>query len=188
MTAKITDRPLIVQPSLPFDQETADEVCRRVSQGEALRRVCDDDHMPSADTIYRWLADSQPFRDAYARARVAQMQGWADDVIEIADDTTGDWIDRVRPDGTTERVVDPETVQRSKLRMDARKWLMAKLAPHVYGDKVAVEVAGSVKVSAMSDAELESALAANLARLGVEVAGPLLLRGPDTDDTDDSTN
>src|SRR4051794_16693229 len=65
------------------------------------------------------------------RARAAQADHFADEIIAIADDTSGDWIER---DG--ELMVNHEHIQRSRLRVDARKWLMARMAPKKYGDKV----------------------------------------------------
>ncbi len=109
-----------------------------------------------------------------------QMDCWADDIVRISDDSTNDYMDRQAADGSTERVFDPENVQRSRLRIDTRKWIMSKLAGK-YADKVDVSVDASFKVDVenLSDAELESRTRAALARLGIEApAGPLLL-GPD---------
>ena len=73
----------------------------------------------------------------YARAREAQMDRWAEEIIEIADEGSNDWMDR-QQGGETSRVVDHEHVHRSRLRVDAPKWLMAKLAPKRYGDKTVI--------------------------------------------------
>ncbi len=198
MTKPITDRPLKQAGRKPmdYDERIAGEVCERLSQGETLRAICEDPALPSHQTIYRWVAATPTFRAAYARAREAQMETWADDLIEIADDASGDYIDRVAADGTIEHVVDPETVQRSKLRMDARKWIMARLAARTYGDKLDLNLSATVEVGALSDAELEARTKARLKALGVEIAGPLLIaEGPtlpapgeaeDDDEDDDS--
>ena len=103
---------------------------------------------------------------------------WADDVVEIADNARNDYMDRLAKNGEIERVPDPELVQRSKLRIDTRKFLMAKLAPKTYGDKVDVNLSGTVEVSTLSDEELESRTRARLVALGVDVAAPLLLPMP----------
>ncbi len=76
------------------------------------------------------------------------------------------------------RVLDPEAVQRSKLRIETRKWVMSKLAARRYGDKIDVNVIATVEVSALSDEELEARTRARLVALGVEVAAPLLLTMP----------
>ena len=103
------------------------------------------------------------------------MEHWSDEIVQIADDATNDYMDREAKNGEVERVLDPEAVQRSKLRIDTRKWLMSKLAAQRYGDKIDVNVSATVEVGALSDAELEKRTQARLKALGVEVAGPLLL-------------
>ncbi len=180
MTKPITDRPLKTAGQKPwvYDEAIALEVCERLSEGESLRSICEDPRLPSHQTIYKWAAVQPTFRTAYARAREAQMEGWADDIVEIADDASNDYIERIGKDGEVERVFDPEAVQRSKLRIDTRKWLMSKLAAKRYGDKLAVDVTGSVEVAALSDAELEARTRARLVALGVEVTRPLLLTLP----------
>jgi hypothetical protein len=69
------------------------------------------------------------FSARYARARAIQYDRWADEILTIADDASGDLIQRLGKDGSTERVVDHENIQRSRLRCDSRKWLLSKLLP-----------------------------------------------------------
>jgi hypothetical protein len=75
----------------------------------------------------------------YARAREALAEHWADEILEIADDATNDWMGRQRRDGVTEIVLNRDHVERSKQRIDARKWLLSKALPKVYGDRQSVE-------------------------------------------------
>ena len=180
MTKPITHRPLKPAGQKPwvYDEAIALEVCERLSEGESLRSICEDPRLPSHQTIYKWAAVQPIFKTAYARAREAQMDKWSDDIVEIADDAKNDYVDRIGKDGEVERVPDPELMQRSKLRIDTRKWVMSKLAAKRYGDKIDVNVSATVEVSALSDAELEARTRARLVALGVEVAGPLLLALP----------
>ena len=83
--------------------------------------------------------------------------------------------------GKLERAPDPETVQRSKLRIDTLKWLMSKHAAKRYGDKIDVNMSGELKVSALSDAALEARLQARLQALGVDVPDGLLVRTDPSD-------
>ncbi len=166
--------------TIPYSDEVGEAICVRLIEGESLREICEDPDLPSQRTVYRWLAAERTFWQLYARAREAQMDRWAEEIVEIADDASNDYIERTGTDGEVERVLDPEAVQRSKLRIDTRKWVMSKLAAKRYGDKVAVDVTGSVEVSALSDAELEARTRARLVDLGVEVAGQLLLAKPGT--------
>ena len=163
----------------PYDEELAVELCDRIAQGEGLEEICRDPRFPSERSIRRWMADQPTFRLAYSRAREAQMDKWSDDVIKISDEMTASTIVRTDKEGREiEVVTDPTAVQAAKLRIDTRLRLMSKLAPKTYGDKVDVNVSGSIEVSTLSDEELESRTRARLVALGVEVAGPMLIALP----------
>lgn len=126
-----------------YTAEIAAEICGRLANGESLREVCAAEDFPDKSTIFRWLAARDEFRDQYARAREAQVEHWADEIVEIADDGTNDWIERQNSDGSTYEAVNSDHINRSRLRVDARKWLMSKLAPKKYGDKITQEVTGA---------------------------------------------
>jgi len=142
-----------------FRAAVALRICERIAGGESLRTICEDPRMPHRSTVLRWLAAKTPaaarFRDQYARAREAQADALAEECIAIADESTHDWVDRERRDGTVERVPDPEVVARSRLRFDARRWFAGKVAPKKYGDKVQTEVTGAdggpVAIRTMAD-------------------------------------
>lgn len=121
----------------------AAEICGRLANGESLREICASDDMPGKSTVFNWLAAHKEFVDQYARAREAQVEHWADEIVEIADDGTNDWIERQNSDGSTYEAVNSDHINRSRLRVDARKWLMSKLAPKKYGDKITQEVTGA---------------------------------------------
>jgi hypothetical protein len=115
--------------------------------------------MPDKSTVFRWLAVNEPFRDQYARAREAQADYYAEEIIDISDDGSNDWMER-RSEAekgagvNTGWVLNGEHVQRSKLRVDARKWIASKLKPKVYGDKLAVggdENAGPISITWAGD-------------------------------------
>lgn len=100
-----------------------DEICRRIANGETLRAVCRDPQMPDKDVIVRWLAEDPAFAARYAQAREALADHWADEIIEIADDQSRDEL------GTA-------AVQRDRLRVDTRKWIMAKIVPRKYSERI----------------------------------------------------
>lgn len=114
-------------------QRTQNAICSRLALGESLRTICADEKMPDKSTVFAWLQDDPVFQQAYAIARRFQAESFADDIIEIADDATGDWM-TIERNGESERVIDREHVDRSKLRVDARKWLASRLAPKKYGE------------------------------------------------------
>lgn len=119
------------------------KINQRLADGESLRTICLGEDMPAQSTVFRWLTLDKDFSEQYARAREAQAEHLIDEIIAIADDGTNDWMDRQNADGTTgDRVVDHEHVSRSKLRIDARKWFITKVAPKKYGDKLATTLSG----------------------------------------------
>ena len=125
------------RPSL-YTEELAAEICQRIASGETLSQICrTSEHMPARTTVLLWaLDDREGFSDRYARAREMQFEAWADEITEISDDGTNDWMERESKDGSTQTVLNGEHVQRSRLRVDSRKWLLSKLKPERYGDKL----------------------------------------------------
>jgi len=124
-----------------FSQVAADEICTRIAKGESLRAICADEEagwLPTATTVHRWLNDKDraDFREQYARARDAQADFYVDQIIEIAD----------APNATVNaKTGEPEVrdAQRDRLRVDARKWVAARLAPKKYGERL--ELAGEIE-------------------------------------------
>lgn len=125
---------MVGRPSI-FSQDLADAICDRLADGESLRSICADDTMPAKSTVFKWLGRNTIFADQYARAREAQADTLADEILDIADDGSNDWMERRREDGSVDEVLNHEHVQRSKLRLEARKWLAAKMQPKKYGDR-----------------------------------------------------
>lgn len=121
-----------------YSEQMAKAVCGWIAQGYTLREIDALPNMPSKTTILRWLAEHEEFRDHYARAREVQAYAMEDEILEIAEDSRNDWVMRQGKDGESRLVFDEERVSRARVRIDARKWLMAKMAPKRYGDRVAV--------------------------------------------------
>lgn len=81
-----------------------------------------------------WVVDDQTFAEHYARAKLAQADYFAEEILAIADEGSNDWMQREVEAGRIITVPDHEHINRSKLRVDARRWLMSKMAPKKYGD------------------------------------------------------
>lgn len=167
--------------SSEFTPEKGALICNRIADGESLRAICRDEGMPDKATVLRWLAANEHFRDQYARAREAQADHFADEILEISDDATNDYMMRKRGDDV-ETVVDHEHISRSKLRVDARRWLMSKMAPKKYGDRQEV----NLKVTdGLSDAELDSRIKHLSTALGIEAGTGGTVGGEaETDETE----
>lgn len=115
-----------------YTLKMADEICERLADGESLRKICLSDHMPNRATVFRWLHLHSSFRDQYARAREAQADALADEILDIADDGLNDSYE----DEDGNKRTDHDVIARSRLRVDARKWIASKLKPKVYGDRI----------------------------------------------------
>lgn len=146
-----------------FTQEIADRICERLADGESLLSVCRDPNMPAKITVLKWLSRNEDFAAQYAHARVLQAEVRAEEILAIADDGSNDTYED--EDGNVR--VNNDVVQRSKLRVDSRRWLMAKMAPKKYGDRL--ELTGSIehRYANMTDEELDALIGEKLAALGV---------------------
>lgn len=123
-----------------YTDDKANIICERIADGESLKAICGGEDMPDKATVFRWLSVNETFRDLYARAREAQADALVDEIPDIADDGTNDWMERHSPDGENLGWRENgEAVSRSKLRVDARKWVAAKLRPKKYGEKLEVD-------------------------------------------------
>ncbi len=107
-----------------YTPEIADQVTDGLMIGRPLAELCKDAGMPSAATL------------SYKRARDIGCDTMADDMVDIADDRSSDWIVRTSKDGTLETILDPERVSRARLRFEARRWRLSKMLPRTYGDRL----------------------------------------------------
>lgn len=134
-----------------YNLDIADRICELMIEGNSLRKICNMPGMPSRRAILNWLEKHDSFRQKYEIARLAQVEFWSHEIIEIADDASGDFIINERG----ERVVDHENINRARLKIDARKWLMAKLHPARYGDRVDLTVRCDTRdLTELTDSEL----------------------------------
>jgi hypothetical protein len=82
-----------------YSAEVARTICDRLFDGQSLRAICSDAGMPGRATVFRWIARHKEFRDWYTLARQFQAEDLVDEMIEIADDTSGDWVEKIGADG-----------------------------------------------------------------------------------------
>jgi hypothetical protein len=121
--------------SVKFSQEIFDEICVRIAEGESLRKICKDEKMPALVNVWRWLNDNEALSKQYARAREEQAETFVDEILDIADYKKDDtYLDE---DG--KEIINQEVIARSRLRVDARKWVASKLKPKKFGDYTKVQ-------------------------------------------------
>ena len=144
-----------------FTDELASEICSRIATGESMRSICRDDNMPVMSTVMLWLVDGKhlTFSEQYATARKVQAETLADELFDIADDGTNDWMEKHGQGGEVAGyALNGEAVARSRLRVDTRKWYLSKVLPR-FADKQQIEHSGSIDLNKMSDEELERKIA-----------------------------
>jgi hypothetical protein len=142
------------RPSI-YSDELASKICGYVAEGYSLRQIGDLPQMPHQRTMKRWLAEKPTFQERYAQAKEEMAEHFAEEILEIADDGSNDWIEREVESGKIIKVVDHEHIARSRLRVDTRKWLMSKLLPKKYGERLDVNTHIDLvaRLSAMTPAE-----------------------------------
>lgn len=129
--SKGVGRPII------YSQEIADKICEEIAtSSKSLRTICNEDGMPSVGTLLKWMRENtNNFLTQYTRAKEEQADFMAEEMLDIADDGSNDLMTITKGDRSYE-LENKEVVNRSKLRIETRKWLSSKLKPKKYGDKL----------------------------------------------------
>lgn len=104
--------------------EVAADICSLLADGESLRKVCERPGMPDKATVFRWLAKHDEFRDQYAKATEIRADAIFEEMFDIADSVAEE----------------AAALGKARLRIDTRKWALARMNPKKYGDKVSQEI------------------------------------------------
>jgi hypothetical protein len=113
-------------------------ILKGVAKGESLRKVCKRAGIEPS-TFFDWIKADDKFHNQYARAKEIAAELMADEILQIADDTSEDELFVEQEDGSgksARRTQNSEFINRARLRVDSRKWLLSKLLPKKYGDKL----------------------------------------------------
>lgn len=109
-----------------------EEILERISLGETLTQICLSEHIPARQNVYKLIRRDKEFRDAYAISRELQMHSWMDEIIDIADDNSIDFFIVRGADGRPVLRPNSAAIRRDRLRVDTRKFLMAKIAARCF--------------------------------------------------------
>lgn len=127
-----------------YNEEIASIICARMADGESLRSVCRDDDMPALSTVFLWVSKHSEFSEQYKLAMASRADAMFEELFDIADDGQNDWMETFDREGDAVGwKLNGEHVQRSRLRIDTRKWALSKMMPKKYGDKVIDENEGN---------------------------------------------
>lgn len=128
---------------MAYSQEDKDRIvntiCFRISEGESLRSIVKDEGMPDLTTFLVWISEDQVKSKQYARAMELRADSMFEDMLDIADDSSED----ILTDDIGNAKVNTEFVQRSRLRVDTRKWILSRMNPKKYGDKTDITTNGN---------------------------------------------
>ena len=121
----------IVGRPTDFTKELGDKICSLLAEGLSLRTVCLAEDMPNKSTVFRWLREKKEFCDQYDIAKQESSDAMGEEILDLSDSSL-----------ELAQAVDPKAsgavVSAAKLQVDTRKWLMSKMKPKKYGDKVDV--------------------------------------------------
>lgn len=125
-----------------YTDELGDEICKRTSESSiGLVHICAELNLPYS-TVTGWIYDKKhPMSVKYTRAKELQAEYLAEEILDIADDGSNDLMTIVKGDAVYEQE-NKEVTNRSKLRVETRKWVLSKLLPKKYGDKLDITTAG----------------------------------------------
>lgn len=128
-----------------YSTELGDKICELLAEGNSLRSICKMEGMPVISTVLKWVVMGErgdevykPFAEQYAHAREAQAELIFDEMVDIADDSSGD----ATRNGDGRIVMDSEFAQRSKIRIETRKWVLGRMKPKKFGEKTTLEHTG----------------------------------------------
>jgi hypothetical protein len=146
--------------------EAQDRICAAIASGPVgLDKLCNGDStLPHPSTVREWLIEDESFAAKYTRAREAQADCLAAEILEIADGAVLDWaVDCEGAEGAVgdharrvKGAAERAELERRRQQIDARKWTASKLAPKVYGDRLNVDGGLGLKIP---DDQLESRIA-----------------------------
>jgi len=130
-----------------YSEELANLICETISTSNVgLAHICkNNESFPTRTTIYEWIKINKSFADKYARAKEDQADFLAEEIVTIADAplmTRTEFIGGGNSSGTIS-----DNVQRSKLMVEARKWVASKLKPKTWGEKIQTEHSGDVGIN-----------------------------------------
>ena len=125
-----------------YSVELDKRICEWLTSGKSLRSLCEKDDIPDLSCIMSWLVDGKhkDFQEHYEQARTAQTEMMAEEIMEIAEELP----EYNTKDGSK---IDSAGIQRNQLRVDTRKWVMARMNRKRFGDRVDSTINVNVDIS-----------------------------------------
>lgn len=138
---------------IEYTKEIGDKICAELSSGKSLLRICAEAKI-SRPAVFNWLYKVPEFAANYAHAREIWADAEFDNLLQIADDGSNDTY--VDEDGNVK--VDHDVVARSRLRIDTRKWALARMSPRKYSERTTVDTNINVSLTQLIEQSLKPAV------------------------------
>ena len=117
-------------------EEVFEYICQEIEKGRSLRSVLRESDMPSSRTFSKWISEDEVKVKQYAYATEQRAEMIFEDILTIADDNSNDEV--LNEDGVP--IVNNDVINRARLKIDARKWILAKMVPKKYSEKTQTEL------------------------------------------------
>ena len=115
------------------------DIIQQIELGRSLKNILDDESsLIDRSTFYRWLNDNPERIELYKRATEIRADNIFDDMLELADDGSKDYYYDVNGNRQQSMVA----VNRSRLQLDTRKWVLGRMNPKKYSEKLDITSGG----------------------------------------------
>lgn len=140
------------RPPFVWTEEIISAILIRVAEGESIKKICQENGMPSWQTLREKRIEDEDFAARYARAREQSADAFDEQIDEEA-----------------KLAVDKDSAAAARVRIDALKWRAGKRNPRQYGDRVQVD-AKVEDVTQRTDADVAARIAQLAGKAGIAVA------------------
>lgn len=148
--------------------EVIERILSLVDDGKSLRQACKEIDFPRK-TFEGWLEADEELSAQYARARENRAEKIFEEILFIADNPQIGTTETIKEWGVEVKTGD--MTEHRRIQIDARKWMLGKMSPKKYGDKIDLEHSGSVKTSSDFDlSKLSTDELVNLRRMREKAA------------------
>lgn len=128
--------------------EVIDAVLVLVDDGKSLRQACKEVDF-ERKTFEKWIAADPDLSSQYERARANRADKLFEEILSIADTVQVGTVETLKEWGVEVKTTD--MIEHRRLQIDARKWMLGKMAPKKYGDKVELEHSGEIRAGKKVD-------------------------------------
>lgn len=154
-----------------YKNDVAEKICEQLAEGKSLASICRSDDFPSKAVVFNWIRKFPEFREMYDRAKMESTDALFEEILDIADNASNDWMERNDPKNPG-WVVNGDHIQRDRIRVDVRKWALSKLKPKKFGDSINAKLSGDaenpIEVKDISKEEFTKKLLFALTKLSKE--------------------